>query len=138
MEFLKQNQLNILLFLSGVCAAMWVMVFFSRSIPIKRRNALGTIELCATLLLISDRLAYIYRGKPGDLARVMVRVSNFGVFMMVLVILKALNQYLKSILSASDDRNEPSALLQAADIVIYIDGGNDDTDAVYRLLLLLR
>ena len=121
MEFLKQNQLNILLFLSGVCAAMWVMVFFSRSIPIKRRNALGTIELCATLLLISDRLAYIYRGKPGDLARVMVRVSNFGVFMMVLVILKALNQYLKSILSASDDHNEPSALLRAADIVIYID-----------------
>lgn len=121
MEFLKQHQLNIMLFLSGVCAALWLMVFFSRSIPLKRRKALGTIEIGATLLLLSDRLAYLYRGQSGDMAYMMVRASNFAAFMMILIILKALNQCLKHILSKSDDSIDPSVPLKAADIIIYID-----------------
>ncbi len=119
MEFLKEHQLNIMLFLSGICATLFVMVFFSRSIPLRRRRSLGAIELFAMLLLIFDRLSYIYRGTPGNVGFIMVRVSNFVVFFLSLCIIKAFNQYVKSILSENEERCDPSWLLTATDILLY-------------------
>ena len=65
MDFLRQHQLNIMLFLSGTCSVLAILSFFTRSMPKKRRFALMIMEVYAALLLIMDRFAYIYRGDPS-------------------------------------------------------------------------
>lgn len=94
MEFLRQHQLSIMLFLSGVCVVLAILSFFSSSMPKKRRRALMLLETYAALLLIMDRFAYIYRGDPSTLGWWMVRISNFSVYLFSLCILHAFSLYL--------------------------------------------
>ncbi len=94
MDFLRQHQLNIMLFLSGTCSVLAILSFFTRSMPKKRRFALMIMEVYAALLLIMDRFAYIYRGDPSATGFWMVRISNFFVYFLSLCILHAFNLYL--------------------------------------------
>lgn len=94
MEFLRQHQLNIMLFLSGVCSILAVLSFFTRSMPKKRRFALMVMQFYASLLLFMDRLAYIYRGNISLTGFWMVRISNFFVYFFSLCIIHAFNLYL--------------------------------------------
>ncbi len=94
MEFLRQHQLNIMLFLSGVCSVLALLSFFTRSMPAKRRRGIMLMEIYGALLLIMDRFAYIYRGDLSALGWWMVRISNFAVFFFSLCILHAFNLYL--------------------------------------------
>jgi signal transduction histidine kinase/CheY-like chemotaxis protein len=48
----------------------------------------------AMFLLLFDRLAYIYRGNTSDLGYYMVRVSNFFVYLLSLMLVHAFNLYL--------------------------------------------
>ena len=81
MEFLRQHQLSIMLFLSGTCCVLAILCLFTSSMPKKRRRALTLLEVYAALLLIMDRFAYIYRGNSSELGWWMVRISNFSVFL---------------------------------------------------------
>ena len=80
-EFLRQHQLNIMLFLTGICSVLTLLSFFTRSMPKKRRHAIMFLELYGALLLIFDRFAYIYRGNPSELGWWMVRISKFCVYL---------------------------------------------------------
>ena len=51
-------------------------------------------ELSAMFLLIADRRAYIYRDDPSTLAWWMVRISNFLVFFLTLLVIYCFNMYL--------------------------------------------
>ena len=93
-EFLRQHQLNIMLFLTGICSVLTLLSFFTRSMPKKRRHAIMFLELYGALLLIFDRFAYIYRGNPSELGWWMVRISNFCVYLFSLCIIHAFNLYL--------------------------------------------
>ena len=77
MDFLLNHQLNIMLFLSGVCSVLAILTAFTESLPLRRRSAVGGVELCAALLLISDRLAYMYRGDISSIGFYMTRASHF-------------------------------------------------------------
>ncbi len=94
-EFFIQHQLDLMLFMSGICGALVVMVFISNSIPKRRRNALLFLEISSFFLLIFDRFAYIYRGDTTPLGFFMVRVSNFIVFVLSLFIVCAFNDFLR-------------------------------------------
>ena len=94
MEFLRQHQLNIMLFMTGICFILSILAFFTRSIPKKRRIVLMLLEFSASMLLFSDRFAYIYRGIPTSLGYWMVRISNFCVFFFSLIIIYIYNLYL--------------------------------------------
>jgi len=61
MEFLRANQLDLMLLLSGSCCALSLLVIFSKAIPFNRRMALLLLELSCVVLLLSDRFAYIYK-----------------------------------------------------------------------------
>ena len=98
MEFLRNHQLNIMLFLSGICGVLAVLAFFTKALSKKRRLAIGHLELFSCLLLISDRFAYIYRGDVSALGWWMVRVSNFLVFFLSLLIILVFNQYIKDLI----------------------------------------
>ena len=94
MEFIKNHQLNIMLFLTGVCAILSLLVAISKSIPFRKKMPVLLIEVATTALLIADRFAYLYRGNVSTLGYWAVRVSNFLVFLMSLIIILGFNLYL--------------------------------------------
>ena len=62
MEFLKCYQLDIMLFLTGICAILSFLVAISTSIPKSRKKPILVVEFATMVLLIADRFAYLYRG----------------------------------------------------------------------------
>ena len=94
MELLRQNQADIMLVLSGICGAIALFVYLTNTMPLKRKLALMLLEISAMFLMIADRRAYIYRGDTSTLGWWMVRVSNFLVFFLTLVVIYAFNLYL--------------------------------------------
>ncbi len=93
-ELLETYQLDIMLAMSAICFMVGVFAAITRSIPRQRKLALVNIEFSGSVLLFSDRLAYMYHGIPGDTAYWMVRISNFLVFFMTISIVHAFNLYL--------------------------------------------
>ncbi len=93
MEFLKAHQLNIMLFMSGMCFVLTILTLTTKSLSPKRKYIIASLEFAAMLLLLSDRYAYIYRGDPSLLGFWMVRISNFLVYLMTLYISHALTLY---------------------------------------------
>lgn len=83
-----------MLILSGICGIMTLFVYMTNAISKKRKEALMLLELSAMFLLIADRRAYIYRGDTSALGWWMVRISNFLVFFLTLVVIYSFNLYL--------------------------------------------
>ena len=96
-EIFKDMQLELMLVLSGVSAAVAFFLSLSKSIDNERKTFLILANAGSVMLLISDRAAYMYRGDPSVLGYWMVRVSNFLVFAMVLLILWSFNHYVRDI-----------------------------------------
>ena len=94
MEFLRLHQLSIMLFLSGICFVLAILSFLTNTLNKKRRFALVLLELESSLLLIMDRLAYIYRGNVSTLGWWMVRISNFLVFFFSIAVIYQFNLFL--------------------------------------------
>lgn len=86
MEFLKNHQLNIMLILCGICFALAVLTLLTKALSRKRKSILLFMETSALMLLVFDRFSYIYKGDVSGLGSVMVRVGNFMVFFMSLLI----------------------------------------------------
>ena len=94
MEFLRHNQLNIMLIFSGVCGTLAFLVCITKNLSGRRKFALTLMELSAMLLLLTDRWAYIFRGDVSSLGWWMVRICNFSVFSLSLLLQFAFNLYL--------------------------------------------
>lgn len=65
-----------------------------------RRRHLMCMELAIALLLLMDALAWGYRGYPGTVGFYMVRISNFMVFLLSVIILILYHSYVCSHLFA--------------------------------------
>ena len=94
MEVLRQYQADIMMILSGICGIIALFVYMTNTMSKQRKFALMLMEVSAMFLLISDRRAYIYRGDPSAFAWWLVRISNFLVFFLTLVVLFGFNLYL--------------------------------------------
>jgi len=94
MEVMSQYQADIMMILSGICGIMGLFVYMTNTMSKERKRALMLLEFSAMFLLISDRQAYIFRGDPSALAWWMVRLSNFLVFFLTLVVIFSFNLYL--------------------------------------------
>ena len=99
MEFLRINQLNIMLSLLSIALIIAFLVVISEAIPKRRKLILIIMELGAALLLEADRISYIYQGYPGVKGYYLVRIGNFLVFFMTVFILFAVNRYIMDALS---------------------------------------
>ena len=117
MEFLRQNELDIMLFLSGICAILAFMTLAMSSESSRKKSILALMELSAMLLLLSERFSYIYRGDPGDLGFLMVRLSNGLVFFLQLFIPHLVTEYIRVMLKEDCGLEQDSPLLQAAEVV---------------------
>ena len=86
MDFLRENQLNIMLYMSGVCGVLAIMSIMPKFMSRKRRSILFLMEFCSMLLLNFDRLAYLYRGDTSNFGGFMVRFTNGMVYFLTLLI----------------------------------------------------
>ena len=120
MDFLRQHQLSIMLFLSGTCSVLAILSFFTKSMPRKRRIPLTFLELFAALLLFMDRYAYIYRGDVSETGWWMVRVANFCVYLFSLCLLMAFNLYLIDLFTHEGGLKTAPRRLRFAEILFVL------------------
>ena len=118
-EFLQNHQLNIMLILGSVCLMASFFAFVTRSQTNERRYALAILELSSAILLFADRLAYIYRGDESELGFYMVRICNFLVFAMILLMLFSFGVYLADLfLTEAKLKKEPKRLRTAYVMIV--------------------
>lgn len=86
---------NIALLLWGCifCLILAFCLFLSKNYNRQRRNLLLWMQLDTALLLLSDSLAWYFRGYPGTVGYYMVRISNFLVFAVTDIILMIFHRY---------------------------------------------
>ncbi|MCR5219003.1 adenylate/guanylate cyclase domain-containing protein [Treponema sp.] len=99
MDFLKEQQLNVMLIFIGICFSLTFLLSITKTVTRRRKFSLMNLEVTATLILITDRLAYIFRGDTSLLGWWMVRITNFSVFLFSLLILYFFNRYLIDLFS---------------------------------------
>ncbi len=92
-DFIRAHQMNIMLALCAVSAAIMLLLFITKFIPKRRKQVLIAQELMATLLLWFDRLAYVYSGDVSHKGYVMVRLSNFLVFFLTSGLVYTYNRF---------------------------------------------
>ena len=98
MAFLREHQLNIMLFLSGICGILAVLTAVPSSLTARRKSILALMEVSAMLLLLSDRAAYLYRGDMSVTGIWMVRLCNGLVYFFQLFIPHLVTRYLLDLL----------------------------------------
>lgn len=120
MEFLRYHQLNIMLILIGVCAVITILTYLTRSIGGRKKWTLICMDIGAMLLLVADRCAYLYRGDVSSVGFYMVRISNFLVFLLFLLILFPFNEYLVELFLSDGKIEKIPKRLGATRILILI------------------
>lgn len=107
MEFLAEHQLNFMLILSGACAAIIMLLVFTKAMSLRRKLILILMDLNALLLISFDRLAYKYPGHLDHTSYVMVRLSNFIVFFMTAGMVFAFSLYFAELLMSEGGMSKP-------------------------------
>ena len=117
MEFLKSIQADIMMLLSGVCGIMALFVHLTETMPKTRKKVLMLLEISAMILMISDRHAYLARGNVSMWGWWAVRIFNFLVFFLTLVVIYAYNMYLIDLLTHEGKLNAVPKRLKAVKLL---------------------
>ncbi|MCR5157483.1 MAG: HD domain-containing protein [Butyrivibrio sp.] len=120
MEILLAHQLNIISFLTGIGVIITIFAIIASSLSRNRRIAIIMLEVSAIILLNFDRFAYLYDGNPGVKAYYMVRISNFLVFFMTLVVIFAFNLYIEDVLLVDCGLKKVPRRVKAAGIILTV------------------
>ncbi len=110
MDFLRSYQLDIMLALTGILALILFISIVVVNISARSRMAFILLVASATVLLIADRYAYIFRGDQSTLGYWMVRICNFTTFLMTVAVIFFYNTLLKSMISSMTGEKVPSVL----------------------------
>ena len=119
-EYIRDNQLNIMLLLCGACGVMAIILLMTRFLESRKKWALFFMEINALFLLWFDRLAYVYAGHAGQKSFVMVRLSNFMVFFLTSGVVFTFNFYLKYLLVSESGEKIASRRLDMVGIVSFL------------------
>ncbi len=119
LEWFRNNQLDVMLVLIGVCGAITCSGLFTQA-PKIRRLSMFLMGLSATVLLIADRFAYIYRGDVSETGYWMVRICNFLVFFLTNEIVHAFNMYLTDLVHTYGKQQAVPWPLKLNEIIITL------------------
>ena len=119
MDFLKAQQLNIMLIMGGVCGILAIMTLITKSLPRKTKCILTSMEVSAMLLLIFDRYAYIYRGDTSTLGFYMVRICNGMVYFLMLLIPFLVTRYLSDLLTGEGKLKKAPVQLRISETLFF-------------------
>lgn len=118
LDFIREYQVYIMLAMSITCIIFVILLLIAKSMDKKSKIVLILLELAAAILLTFERFAYYYRGDASDTGYVMVRVSNFVVFLMILVISILFNMYLARRIDDSGVNKRPRRFIAVAVIAV--------------------
>lgn len=118
LDFIREYQVYIMLAMSITCIIFVILLLIAKSMDKKSKIVLILLELAAAILLTFERFAYYYRGDASDTGYVMVRVSNFVVFLMILVISILFNMYLAWRIDDSVVNKRPRRFIAVAVIAV--------------------
>lgn len=118
MEFIRIYQMDIMLALGSICGITAVFTHITKSLSPRRKRALIFLELSAMILLFSDRCAYLVQGDTSPAGYYLVRISNFLVFFMTLMMSLGLNLYLRDLLLSEIGLKEVPERLKACTILV--------------------
>ncbi|MEE3466800.1 MAG: HD-GYP domain-containing protein [Eubacterium sp.] len=121
MDYMQSYQLDIMLVLTGICGLMLFFSVMIRNLSSVSRTAFILINANATILLIADRFAYLYRGDPSTVGYWMVRITNFLTFFCIIGILFFYNMLIKHMLVEGGIVPERPKRLVAADFLMIAD-----------------
>lgn len=96
MDVKLQIQVFFLALLGAMC---FVLVFLCLLVDYEskaRKQAMLSLELATSLLLVSDVLANVYRGDASPLGFWIVRISNFLTYFLIFIEIIGLNRYIHS------------------------------------------
>ncbi len=113
-------QIPFMIFLSGNCGVLFILALTTPTLSANRRRALVMIEFSSMILLLSDCLAYTFRGELYPFAYYMVRVSNFLVFAMYLYISHSFNLYLFDLMRNEGKQNRTIKRLITCELIFLI------------------
>ena len=120
MEFLKSIQADIMMILTGICGILALLVHLTDTMSKPRKKALMLLEISAMFLMIADRHAYMFRGDTSTTGWWMVRICNFLVFFLMLVVIYALNMYLIDLFTHEGKLDAVPKRLKAAKILALV------------------
>ena len=120
MAFLRAYQLDVMLYMSGVCGILAFMTLMTEALSRRRKSILALMELAAMSLLLFDRAAYLYRGDPSELGFVMVRLSNGMVFFLSIFVLHLVTLYLKDLYRNEGGLPSPPRALLVCELLFYL------------------
>ena len=84
MDIIIKYQLDVMLFMCGMCGILAVMTMITKSLPHKTKFILASMEISSMALLFFDRLAYIYNGDASDVGFYGTDKQRFGLFSVAL------------------------------------------------------
>ena len=126
LNLMKLYQEDMMILLAGVCGIMALFVPLTETMSKPRRKALMLLEISAMILMIADRHAYMSRGDITVRGWWLVRISNFLVFFLTLLVIYAFNMYLIDLfthegrLSAIPKRLKAVRLLALAGMALVV------------------
>ena len=120
LELIRAQQLDIMLSLSSICGIIVFFIFITSAMPKPRKIALMITETAATLLLVFDRFAYIYRGDVSNMGWWMVRISNYMVFALTLLAILGFNLYLSDMLVREGGLPAVPKSMQVVNVLVII------------------
>ena len=98
MDALRAFQLDFMLILTGICGLILFLSISIKNLSTKSRTTFIMVNFCATILILADRFAYIYRGDQSEVGFWMVRITNFLTYLMIITVLYYYTKLIKNIL----------------------------------------
>ena len=120
MEFISSHQLDVMLFLSGCCGILAVMTMMPKFMSRQRRIILTLMEAASTLLLICDRLSYLYRGDASTLGWFTVRISNGACYFFMLFIPFLVTQFMRDLYKNEGGLERAPKRLAVCDVLFAV------------------
>lgn len=120
MDFLRAHQLDIMLYMSGICGVLAVMTLMPKFMSRRRRSILALMEFSSMLLLIFDRIAYLHRGDISEAGGTLVRVSNGLVFFLTLLIPVLVSHFLQDLYRTEGGLEKAPRRLILCDVLFVV------------------
>ena len=118
MDFFIEHQINIMLFLEGICVIVAFMTLITKNLSRTRKITIFLLELNSALFLISSRIYYIYKDAADTRFWGLVRSMKFLEYLLSLTIIFVFSFYLKDLFTHEAGLERPPKRLFVMDSVI--------------------
>ena len=116
--FIREFQTDFMLFFQGICLIIAFLSLFTKSLSVRRRNAIILLEVYAAVYLAASRFYYLYKDYEDPIFWPLVRSAKFLDYFFALAILLCFNLYLKDLFKNEAGLKHNPKIIYAGDIIL--------------------